>query len=91
MRARNQGNLIARWMTELLNGVAWLKSLCLAHNDIRPLNLLLDSDDHLKLADFDNTARIDEEVDVGTAPYARLLGTKARENRGRFGFFRACI
>lgn len=65
------------------------KLLGLAHGDIRPPNLLLDSNDHLRLADFDNTARIGEEVDVGTVPYARLLGTEAGEDRGRFGFLGA--
>jgi atypical protein kinase C zeta type len=84
-------HMIARWMAELSNGVAWLESLCLAHGDIQPPNLLLDSDDHLKLADFDNTARIGEEVDVGTAPYTRLLGTEAGEDCGRFGFLGARI
>jgi len=81
--------LTTRWMAELSNGVAWLESLGLAYGDIRPPNLLLDAEDHLKLADFDNTAKIGEEVEVGTAPYARVLGTEAGEDRGRFGFLGA--
>lgn len=78
--------LILRWMKELTSAAAWLESLELAHGDLRPPNILLDAQDHLKLADFDNTRAVGTEVDVGTAPYARVLGDEAGELQGTFGF-----
>ncbi len=78
--------LILRWMKALSGAAAWLESLGLAHGDIRPPNILLDTQDHLKLADFDNTMAIGTEVEVGTAPYAGVLGDEAGARRGTFGF-----
>lgn len=78
--------LIRTWMKELTSAAAWLESLGLAHGDIRPSNLLLDAEQHLKLTDFDNTRTIGTEVEVGTAPYARVLGDEAGTLRGTFGF-----
>ncbi|KAJ4524889.1 hypothetical protein HRR78_003036 [Exophiala dermatitidis] len=77
--------LILRWAKELAMAAAWLESLGLAHADIRPANLLLDAEDHLKLADFDNTQAIGTDVEVGTAPYCRVLGDEAGDLRGYFG------
>lgn len=82
-------HLILRWMKELTNAAAWLEALGLAHGDMRPANLLLDEKDHIKVADFDNTQPIGTEVDVGTAPYARVLGDEAGPSRGTFGFLGA--
>jgi serine/threonine protein kinase len=76
VEGREPRYLILRWMTELSNATTWLESLRYAHGDIRPLNLLLDSKDHLKLADFDNTAIVSTTSEVGIAPYARVLGNK---------------
>ncbi|KAI9735785.1 MAG: hypothetical protein M1818_006394 [Claussenomyces sp. TS43310] len=44
-----------------------------------------DIDDHLKLTDFDNTAPIGTPLEVGIAPYARVLGDEGGEDRGTFG------
>ncbi len=76
-------------MAELSSGVSWLESLGLAHGDIRP-EPASRFGDHSKLADFDNTARIGDEVEVGPAPYVRLLGTEAGEDRVNFDFPLAC-
>lgn len=73
-------------MKELASAAAWLESLGLTHGDIKPANLLLDADNHLKLADFDNTNAVGTEVEVGTPPYARSLGDEAGTLRGTFGF-----
>ncbi|KAH8663712.1 kinase-like domain-containing protein [Tricladium varicosporioides] len=78
--------LVLRWMMELSNAVAWLESLGYAHGDIRPPNLLLDREDHLKLTDFDNTATIGTTLEVGIPPYARVLGDEGGEQRGSFGY-----
>jgi serine/threonine protein kinase len=80
------GHLITRWMAELSKGIARCESLGYVHGNIRPPNLLLDGDEYLKLTDFGNAARMGDEVDVGTAPYIRLLGTEVGKGCGRFGF-----
>ncbi|KAL2868915.1 uncharacterized protein BJX67DRAFT_379850 [Aspergillus lucknowensis] len=70
---------------ELCSAVAWLESLGHVHGDIRPPNLLLDAEDHLKLTDFDSVALIGEPY-AGTAPpWARLLGCEAGSDNGTFG------
>ena len=52
---------------ELSSAVAWLESHGYAHTDIRPENLILDSDDHLNLTDFDNMEKIGTRA-CGCAP-----------------------
>lgn len=79
-------NLVSRWMAELADAMAWLEKLGLAHGDIRPSNLLLNSADHLKLADFDCAAELGrQELEAGAPPYARLQGLEAGEQKGTFG------
>lgn len=58
VKAKESIQLVEQWITELSNAVAWLESLGYAHTDIRPENLVLDSDDHLKLTDFDCMEKI---------------------------------
>lgn len=70
--------IVSCWMAELASAVAWLESFGLAHGDIRPANMLLDSEDHLKLADFDCTAVIGSgAIEAAAPPYARLQGREA--------------
>ncbi|KAL9123565.1 MAG: hypothetical protein Q9217_007013 [Psora testacea] len=78
-------SLIRRWMAELADAIAWLESLGYVHGDIRPPNLLLDGNDHLKVIDFDNTTKAGSVFDGCQPPYARVLGDEAAENRGTFG------
>ena len=78
--------LVWRWMAELIDAIAWLESLGYAHGDIRPPNLLLDNDDHLKVIDFDNTIALGTTFDGCQPPYARVLGDEASGNRGAFGY-----
>ena len=73
-------------MTELSTAAAWLESLGYVYGDIRPPNLLLDSEGHLKLTDFDNTAAVGTAVEVGIVPYARVLGGEGGEQRESFGY-----
>ncbi|TQV91723.1 protein kinase domain-containing protein [Cordyceps javanica] len=58
---------IGRWAVELSHALAWLETLGLVQGDLRPSNLLLDSDDHLKLVDFDGCAKIGDR-DPGLPP-----------------------
>lgn len=49
---------IGQWAAELSCALAWLESLGLVQGDLRLANLLLDSDDYLKLVDFNSCAKI---------------------------------
>lgn len=57
-----------RWTKELAAAAAFLESNQLAHCDIRPLNILLDTSDHVKLGDFDTISRYGEVPNLGVAP-----------------------
>lgn len=78
-------HLVERWIMELSNAAAWLESLGYVHTDIRPPNLLLDSQDHLKLSDFDSMAEIGTLADGAAPPWARILGPEAGSEEGTFG------
>lgn len=45
-------SLRKKWIYDLVQAVAFLESLNLAHGDLRPENILLDRD-QIKLSDFD--------------------------------------
>jgi serine/threonine protein kinase len=66
--------LCLRWMKELSSAAAWLEEIGLAHGDIRPPNMLFDSQYHVKLCDFDRCIGVGERLDAGTKPFARLVG-----------------
>jgi serine/threonine protein kinase len=72
-------------MTELANGIAWLESLGLTHGDLRPENVLLNNQDHLKIADFGCANLLGSESEICTPPYARLLGSEAGSDEGKAG------
>ncbi|RSL39975.1 hypothetical protein CEP54_016220 [Fusarium duplospermum] len=74
-----------RWMKQLGAAAAWLEELGLAHCDIRPGNMLLYPAGHVKLADFDRTLKIGEDMLSGTEPFARLLGDEGGPDRGTYG------
>lgn len=76
---------IKQWLMELCNAATWLESLGYVHGDIRPPNVLFDSEDHLKLADFDCVARIGTPSQGAAAPWARFLGPEAGSEEGTYG------
>jgi serine/threonine protein kinase len=80
-------HLVERWIAELANANAWLESLGYVHADIRPPNLLLDGDDHLKLADFDCASRIGTESFGAAPPWARFLGIEGGSEEGTYGLY----
>lgn len=73
------------WALELTGAAAWLESLGLVHGDLRPANLLLDCNDHLKLADFDCADIIGSRSQGSAPPWARLRGDEAGSERGTWG------
>lgn len=50
-----QKERILRWAAEISSAISYLESLSLANGGLRPANILLDADDHIKLANFDQT------------------------------------
>lgn len=78
-------SLIWRWMAELTDAIAWLECLGYAHGDIRPPNLMLDGDEHLKVTDFDHTALLGSIFFSTSPPYAKILGDGATSSRWEFG------
>ncbi|KAL8641812.1 MAG: hypothetical protein Q9228_001430 [Teloschistes exilis] len=72
-------------MNALCGGVAWLESLGYAHGDLRPENILLNDELHLKVADFDCTALIGSDFEACIPPYGRLLGIEAGVDKGGAG------
>jgi serine/threonine protein kinase len=82
-------HLVEQWIAELANAAAWLESLGYVHADIRPPNLLLDHDEHLKLTDFDCAARIGTESFGAAPPWARFLGIEGGSDQGTYGLYGA--
>lgn len=77
--------LVERWTAELAAAAAWLESLEYAHTDLRPPNILLDSNGHLKVTDFDQAKPFGEPSDGNAAPWARLQSTKAGDDSNGWG------
>ncbi|TQV90402.1 protein kinase domain-containing protein [Cordyceps javanica] len=77
---------VEQWAAELSGALAWLESVGLVQGDLRPTNLLLDGEDHMKLVDFDSCAKMGD-LDPGlpppwTSPHHRLYGAESVQ----FGF-----
>uniref|UniRef100_A0A8H7TVP8 Protein kinase domain-containing protein n=1 Tax=Bionectria ochroleuca TaxID=29856 RepID=A0A8H7TVP8_BIOOC len=73
---------VEQWAMELSGALAWLDSLGLVQGDLRPHNILLDVDDHLKLADFDCVAKFGSRNPGNPPPWARLV---PRDGFGMYG------
>lgn len=73
------------WMGELTSAVAWLEGTGLIHGGIRPPNILIGAEGHVKLRNFNRAVKIRERLDAGTEPFARLLGDEGGRDRGTYG------
>lgn len=72
---------------ELTDAVVMLESFGLVHADFRPSNVVIDSEDHLKIIDFDSTTTIGTPIVGAQPPYARVLGVDGGKKRESFGDF----
>ena len=79
-------HLIERWTAELCAAIAWLENLHFVHGDLRPTNILIDAEDHFKLADFDCMERIGT-ISYGNAPPWARLRPEDGIGEGSFGFY----
>lgn len=73
------------WMKQIISACSWMEKLGLAHCHIRPGNVLLFHSGLVKLADFDRTIKVGDDLLAGTEPFARLLGPEGGEDRGTYG------
>lgn len=80
-----RAELVEQWTMELAAGSAWVESLGYVHGDLRPANLLLDAEGHLKLADFGCAEKIGTAASGNGPPWARLLGAEAGDEKGTWG------
>lgn len=64
-----------RYFCELISGVEYLHSMCVAHRDIKTKNLLIGRDGRLKIADFGLATQVD-----------RLSEAKANTMRGTYQY-----
>ncbi|OAL35064.1 hypothetical protein AYO20_05779 [Fonsecaea nubica] len=81
--AKDDTELISRWMRQLTSAAAFLETMNVAHNDIHPRNLLLDQFLDMKLSDFDSYATVGEDLPGAPAPWARVLADGP--DKGSFG------
>jgi atypical protein kinase C zeta type len=56
---------VIQWSAEIASAIAYLETLDLAHGDLRPANILLDENDHAKLADFDCAVKFGTKFEGG--------------------------
>ena len=76
---------VHRWIRQLSFAAARLEERGLTHGDIRPANMLLNSDWNLKLSDMDRAIKVGEEIAVITEPFGRLLGKEDGEGADSYG------
>ncbi len=62
-------NTRIRWSREITSAASWLEELGLAHGDLRPSNIFLDRNDHVKLGDFDCAVKIGEDLRAFVSPF----------------------
>ncbi|CAK9304972.1 unnamed protein product [Gordionus sp. m RMFG-2023] len=81
----------AFYAAEVILALQIIHSMGYVHRDVKPDNLLLDKDGHLKLADFGTCMKIDEdgychcETAVGTPDYISPEVLKSQSGEGKYG------
>ncbi|KAG6160684.1 hypothetical protein E4U51_007458 [Claviceps purpurea] len=62
----------ARWITQTASALSWMEGVGFVHGDLRPANILLTADDNIRLADFDASVKIGEQLEAASEPFVRL-------------------
>ncbi|KJE91706.1 Cdc42-binding protein kinase beta [Capsaspora owczarzaki ATCC 30864] len=79
------------YMAELVLALESIHRLCFVHRDIKPDNVLLDANGHIRLADFGSCIRvehgsmIESNVAVGTPDYISPEILQSIEGNGKYG------
>jgi serine/threonine protein kinase len=73
---------VIRWTTQLVSAETYLEELGYVHGDLRPANILLTNEGHVKLCDFDATVRPGERLRTATPGFSQVSDLKS---------FRPCI
>lgn len=58
-----------RFLREIICAVSWLGQIGILHGDVRPPNILISREGHVKLCDFDNSCLFGQYIQVGNDPY----------------------
>ncbi|KAG6202776.1 hypothetical protein E4U50_006084 [Claviceps purpurea] len=62
----------ARWITQIASALSWIEGLGFVHGDLRPANILLTANENIRLADFDTSVKIGEELEAASDPFVKL-------------------
>ncbi|KAG6070707.1 hypothetical protein E4U15_007852 [Claviceps sp. LM218 group G6] len=62
----------ARWITQITSALSWIEGLGFVHGDLRPANILLTANENVRLADFDTSVKIGEQLEAATEPFVQL-------------------
>lgn len=73
---------VMRWVKQLVSAEVYLEGLGYVHGDLRPANILLTDEDHVKLCDFDATVRPGERLRAATPGFSQVSDLQT---------FRPCI
>ncbi|KAG5915537.1 hypothetical protein E4U61_004526 [Claviceps capensis] len=71
-RARTEQSHQGTLITQIASALSWIKGLGFVHGDLRPANILLTANDNIRLADFDVSVKIGEQLEAGSEPFVRL-------------------
>jgi serine/threonine protein kinase len=63
---------VTRWVKQLVSAEVYLEDLGYVHGDLRPANILLTDEDHVKLCDFDATVRPGERLRTATPGFSQV-------------------
>ncbi|CCE32325.1 uncharacterized protein CPUR_06185 [Claviceps purpurea 20.1] len=62
----------ARWIMQIASALSWIEGLGFVHGDLRPANILLTANENIRLADFDTSVKIGEELEAASEPFCKL-------------------
>ncbi|KAG5971006.1 hypothetical protein E4U56_007163 [Claviceps arundinis] len=61
----------ARWITQIASALSWIEGLGFVHGDLRPANILLTANENIRLADFDTSVKIGQELEAASEPFVK--------------------